>query len=136
MKETASQISKPLTTLFNQSTKDSIISNEWKLGNAMPIHKAGSKHLVSNYRPISLTSILAKLMEIEIRDSITKHMESNKLFTNHQHGFRNGRSCQTKLLEVLEDWTSQIDEKNNMDIIYLNFQNAFDTVITRNSIRL
>ena len=47
------------------------------------------------------------------------HMEKNNLFTNHQHGFRKGSSCSTQLIEVLEDWT---------DTIYLDFQEAFDTV--------
>ena len=67
-------------------------------------------------------------MEADIRDAIMNHMESNNLFTNHQHGFRSGRSCQTQLLEVIEDWTFNLDGKNKMDIIYLDFQKEFDTV--------
>ena len=94
----------------------------------MPIHKKGNKNSVTNYRPISLTSIIGKIMEIEVRDAIMLHMESNNLFTKHQHGFRKGRSCQTQLLEVLEDWTYNLDTHNNVDVIYLDFQKAFDTV--------
>ena len=103
IKETASQISKPLTALFNQSMKNSIVPKKWKLANVMLIHNSGSKQLVSNYRPISLTSIIGKIIETEIRDTIMKHMESNDLFTKHQHGFRSDRSCQTQRLEVLEE---------------------------------
>jgi hypothetical protein len=46
----------------------------------------------------------------------------------HQHGFRKGRSCVTQLIEVLDDWTEQLDNKNAIDTIYLDFQKAFDTV--------
>ena len=56
------------------------------------------------------------------------HMESNNLFTKHQHGFRKGYSCVTQLIDVCEKWTDELDNKNNIDIIYLNFQKAFDTV--------
>ena len=55
-------------------------------------------------------------------------MEKHKLFTIHQHGFRKGRSCVTQLIEVLDDWTEQLDNKNAIDTIYLDFQKAFDTV--------
>lgn len=45
-----------------------------------------------------------------------------------QHGFRSGRSCLTNLLEFLEYITKQLDEGNNIDIIYLDFGKAFDKV--------
>ena len=55
-------------------------------------------------------------------------MEKHKLFTIHQHGFRKGKSCITQLIEVLDDWTEQLDNKNAIDTIYLDFQKAFETV--------
>ena len=56
------------------------------------------------------------------------HMESNKLFSLHQHGFRGGHSCVTQLLEIIELWTKSIDDRENIDVIYLDFRKAFDTV--------
>ena len=55
-------------------------------------------------------------------------MEKNNLFTIHQHGFRKGHSCVTQLIEVVENWTKEMDTKNSVDAIYLDFQKAFDTV--------
>jgi hypothetical protein len=49
-------------------------------------------------------------------------MERHNLFTTHQHGFRKGRSCVTQLIEVLDDWTKQLDNRNGIDTIYLDFQ--------------
>ena len=54
-------------------------------------------------------------------------MEENGFFTKHQHGFRKGRSCATQLIEVMEQWTED-DKKNSIDVIYLDFQKAFDPV--------
>ena len=55
-------------------------------------------------------------------------MERHNLFITHQHGFRKDRSCVTQLIEVLDDWTEQLDNRNAIDTIYLDFQKAFDTV--------
>ena len=99
-----------------------------KKANITPIHKKGPKHQVANYHPISLTSILCKIMEKITRDALVEHMEDNEFFTAHQHGFRKGRSCATQLIEVLEEWTDNLDKHNSIDAIYLDFQKAFDTV--------
>jgi hypothetical protein len=55
-------------------------------------------------------------------------MERHNLFTTHQHGFRKGRSCVEQLIELIDDWTEQLDNRNAIDAIYLDFQKAFDTV--------
>ena len=55
-------------------------------------------------------------------------MERNKLFSEHQFGFRSGHSCSTQLLSVLEDWSKALDCNENVDVIYLDFRKAFDTV--------
>ena len=128
LNETSKSISTPLAHIFNISMQTGKLPDNWKKANVTPLHKKGPKNLVENYRPISLTSIVCKTMEKFIRDIILDHMEKHKLFTIHQHGFRKGRSCVTQLIEVLDDWTEQLDNKNAIDTIYLDFQKAFDTV--------
>ena len=128
LKETIDSITLPVTNIFNKSMEDSKLPKSWKTANITPIHKKGPKHTASNYRPISLTSILCKVMEKIIRDALLEYMEENGLFTNHQHGFRKGRSCVTQLIEVMEKWTEDLDQKKPIDVIYLDFQKAFDTV--------
>ena len=129
VRETAEQIAiKPLTLLFKKSLETGQVPTDWKIANITPIHKKGPKHVPSNYRPISLTSIVCKIMESIIRDAIIDHMEDNHLFTDHQHGFRKGRSCITQLIEVIDEWTENFDKRENMDVVYLDFQKAFHTV--------
>ncbi len=81
-----------------------------------------------NYRPISLTSVICKLLESFIRDHIIQYMEENNLFNTNQHEFRKGRSCITQLLEVFDHWSNVIGNGNSIDVIYLDFKKAFDTV--------
>jgi len=100
----------------------------WKKAQVTPLFKKGCKSQCSNYRPVSLTVILCKLLETFVRDAIMKHMENNNLFTEHQHGFRQKHYCVTQLLEVVEHWSEILENGGSVDCIYLDFAKAFDTV--------
>lgn len=90
--------------------------------------KKGSRLDPSNYIPVSLTCIVCKVLESLIRDSIIFYLTENKLLTDCQHGFRKRRSCVTQLLEVMNDFTLLMDKGYDIDIIYLDFKKAFDSV--------
>jgi len=83
---------------------------------------------VNNYRPISWTSQISKVIEAVLRDAITAHLEQNCLIRDSQHGFRKGKSCLTNLLSFLDKVTDYVNEGSNIYIIYLDFAKAFDKV--------
>ena len=128
LKELHNSLSKPLTILFNRSIQENKIPDEWKSAQVTALFKKGEKSDPNNYRPVSLTSILCKLLESFIRDEIQNFMECLNLYSKCQHGFRKRRSCITQLLEVIEDFTEYLDEKKTFDTIYLDFKKAFDSV--------
>ena len=80
---------------------------------------------VNNYRPVSLTSTIGKLLETLVRNDIQDHLVCNKLMCDEQHGFRSGRSCCTQLLEVINDGSQAIDD--GVDTVYLDYCKAFDS---------
>ena len=102
--------------------------SEWKLANVTTLFKKGDKSNPGNYRPISLTSVVCKLMESILRDKIVEFLEKNNIIRDSQHGFRNRRSCLTNLLDFLHDIYEMYEEGRAVDIIYLDFQKAFDKV--------
>ena len=128
LKEAKNEIVKPLTILFNLSLRTGIVPNDWKLANVTPIFKKGCKSQPGNYRPISLTSIVCKLMESVIRDKIITFLETNDIIKDSQHGFRNKRSCLSNLLDFYNDVFQMYDDTRAVDVIYLDFQKAFDKV--------
>ena len=126
--EIREQIVKPLTSMFQASLDSGQLLKDWKVANITPIFKKGKRTDPNNYRPVSLTSAVCKIMETMIRDEIRAHMEDQELFSQDQHGFRQGRSCNTQLLEAIHDWTNSIEEGHPVDVIYLDYRKAFDSV--------
>ena len=128
LKETVEQISKPLAHVFNMSLQEGIVPLEWKEANIIPLFKKGSRNKSVNYRPVSLTSVICKLLESIIRDHIMDFLIKHKLINSSQHGFLKSKSCLTNLLCFFEEITKWVDEGSPVDIIYLDFQKAFDKV--------
>ena len=126
--ELRDQIAEPLANLFQSSFKTGCIPQDFKDAIVTPIYKKGSKNNVENYRPVSLTSIVGKIMESIIKDSIVKLVEDNKLLNATQHGFTSGKSCLINLLDFMEIVAKEVDMGNNVDLIYLDFAKAFDKV--------
>ena len=87
LKETAAQICIPLSVIFSRSLEEGQLPSDWKVANIVPIHKKGDKFVPTNYRPVSLTSVISKLFEGIIHYSMINHLYENKLITEHQHGF-------------------------------------------------
>ena len=61
---------------------------DWRSAVIHPIFKKGNKSDAKNYRPVSLTSVVVKILESLIREELVKHLEDNGIITDRQHGFR------------------------------------------------
>ena len=84
--------------------------------------------MLKNSRPLSLTSIPCKVMETLIKHSVMDHLNQEEIIKPSQHGFMNNKSVTTNYLEFLVVITSAVDEGEAVDIMYLDFQKAFDRV--------
>ena len=128
MKELSAQLKVPLALIFNKSLAEGVVPNDWKLSNVTSIFKKGDKTAPSNYRPISLTCLICRILESILRDHILSHLQEYNLIRKSQHGFLPHRSCLTNLLEFLEEITRLIDEGHSLDVMFLDFSKAFDKV--------
>ena len=82
----------PIALLFNLTIKYGIIPKYWKWAYMSPIYKNGPRTNAENYRTISLTPILCKIMECFVKERVVKHLLEKKLFSTKQFGFISGRS--------------------------------------------
>ena len=121
LKELANESKGVLTIIYNRCLSDSKIPNHWKMANVTPIFKKGKKCDASNYRPVSLTSHVCKIVESIIKDSIISHINVNNLLNESQHGFISKHSCLTNLLHFIETVTDYVDQGYPVDVIFLDF---------------
>ena len=128
LRELADTIAGPFAFLLNMILDSGTMPKDWKLAFVTPIYKKGSKNVAENYRSVSLTSVLCKIMDSFIREHVLKHLLKNRLLSNKQYGVINGRSTTTQLLYYLDQCVVTIAEGGIIDTIYLDFAKAFDTV--------
>ena len=85
---------------------------------------------------MSLTSVICKLLETIIRDHMMDFLINHKLINHSQQGFLKAKSCLTNLLCFLEEITKWVDDGSPVNVIYLDFQIAFDKVPHQRLIRM
>ena len=128
LKEASHEIALPLAIIFRKSMDEGNVPDGWRIAEVTAIFKKGSPAEAGNYRPVSLTSIVCKIMESVIRNHVMTFMKEHNIMRDEQHGFRQGRSCVTQLLQIMEMWTKMLEEGADIDVIYLDFRKAFDSV--------
>ena len=101
---------------------------DWCRAYVTPVFKKCDKSQAVNYRPISLTCILRKVLEHIMASQIVKHMNKHSLLYDLQHGFRENRSCETQLTMLVEDLARGASRGKQTDLILLDFSKAFDKV--------
>ena len=128
LKEGGTPMATILTTIFNISLKTSTIPKEWKEAMIAPIYKSKERSVAANYRPISLTSQVAKAMEKILKRKIVNYLNLNNLTDPRQHGARSKLGTSTQLLLQYKMLLKQVVSGNNTDITYLDFAKAFDKI--------
>jgi hypothetical protein len=121
-------LAQPLTILFKHLIALGSFPSEWKYANVTPVFKKGLSSEVTNYRPISLTSVFSKLLERVVYRQMLNYLNKYKLISPHQHGFLAKHSTCTQLLESVNDWSLALRNRNIVDTVYFDFCKAFDTV--------
>ena len=128
LKLLATEIAPILTTIFTASLSQGCTPNQWKEALVTPLFKKGDRSKASNYRPVSLTCICCKIMEHIIHSNTITHLESNNILSDYQHGFRKKRSCESQLINTIQELADGLNKGNQIDCVLLDFSKAFDKV--------
>ncbi|KAH7696075.1 RNA-directed DNA polymerase from mobile element jockey-like protein, partial [Aphelenchoides avenae] len=100
----------------------------------VPVHKKDPP-IISNFRPVSVTSVVCRTMERMVRDALIGHLESAKLLPKNQFGFRARHSVTDALLGCMDDWTAALQARHYVDCAYIDFSNAFDKLCHKRLLR-
>jgi hypothetical protein len=117
-----------LARLLDVTVNNAAIPRDWKKAIVVPIYKGCDRSLVSNYRPVSLTSVVCKRMEHVIASYLRKIWDKNDWLFDGHHGFRPGYSCESQVITVYQDIAHSLDNGRRIDAIILDFSKAFDLV--------
>ena len=98
-KELAEPMSQALHIIFKAIKRRRTIPDEWKVGAVSPIHKKGDKHLIENYRPVTLLNFASKVLERCMNEPLNNHFMN--FVTESQHGFIKNKSVLTNLIRYL-----------------------------------
>ena len=124
----ATELASVLLLIFSHSLSHGVIPKSWKRAAIIPIYKSGDKTVPSNYRPISLISVICNVFKIIIRKQVFSFLGQKGCLNSTQHGFRLGRSCLSALLDVFDNIMHMLDCNSSVDMVYLDFSKAFDMV--------
>ena len=128
LKELATHIAPILTIIFRCSYQTSEVPDIWKSANICPVYKKGKKYDPINYRPVSLTCVSCKLMEHIITSHMMSHASTQNIMYPLQHGFQRVLSCESQLIEFIDDVTKNLDQGKQTDCLIMDFSKAFDKV--------
>ena len=120
-----------LLDMFNKSFQTGTVPQAWRNAIIIPLLKAGKPASdLASFRPISLTSCVAKLLERMVADRLYYLAETNQWFNAQQAGFRKGRSCEDQIIrltQAIEDGFQQKKSRKSV-LVLLDFSKAYDTV--------
>ena len=128
LKECAVVIAPSLTKLFNMSLTKGVFPKQWKVANVTPVHKKDAKSLTNNYRPISLLSIVGKVLEKIVFKRVFNYFRDNFLLSVFQSGFTPGDSTVNQLVNLYHILCEALDKKKEVRIVFCDISKAFDRV--------
>uniref|UniRef100_A0A8R1HR31 Reverse transcriptase domain-containing protein n=1 Tax=Caenorhabditis japonica TaxID=281687 RepID=A0A8R1HR31_CAEJA len=128
LKRACTSLALPLSIIYQRSLQYSIVPTVWKSAIVKPLYKKGSRCDPKNYRPISLTSSVCKVLEKIVRCEVTKHLNVNRLIIDRQYGFRSNRGTVSQLLSYQSALIGICMKKLVTHSVYVDFKKAFDTV--------
>ena len=110
------------------SISKGIFPKQFKEAKITPIHKKGPTQDVSNYRPISILPVLSKILEKHVALNLRNFLEDKKLLHENQSGFRSDHSCETALLNIVDNWINALNNNETVGTLFLDLSKAFDLV--------
>ena len=118
----------PLVHIFNLCIEQAIWPDALKTAEVIPIHKSKEKYSATNYRPISLISNLAKILEKIIHKRITNFINKCDILAKNQYGFRKDKGTKDALSLIANEIYNKLDKSTPIAITFLDLAKAFDTV--------
>lgn len=128
MKYCIDEIITPLTSIVNSSLLSGTFPDQLKISKVIPIFKSNNKMVVSNYRPITNSPLISKVIEKCVKNQLIEHLDDNSTLYDKQYGFRRKRNTNLALFDFLVQTQKYLDKSKKVGAIFIDLSKAFDTV--------
>ena len=128
VKENADSLVPPITHIINLSMIQGSVPDQFKIAQITPVHKAGNTDLINNYRPISVLTVLSKVLEKVVCKRLVSFFDAHSVLSNSQFGFRRKHSCELPLILATEFIRKALDDGDHVIAVFLDLRKAFDVV--------
>jgi len=135
LKDSRSEIAKPLAYVINLSLRTATVPTSWKTALITPIHKSGSKTDANNYRPISVLPVVSKILEKAVQHQLMDYLEKNHLLSQKQFGYRRKRSTELAATLFADNIRKESDKGLVSGAVFIDLSKAFDTLGHANLLR-
>uniref|UniRef100_A0A1B6KWH1 Reverse transcriptase domain-containing protein n=2 Tax=Graphocephala atropunctata TaxID=36148 RepID=A0A1B6KWH1_9HEMI len=122
----ANELTRPLVAIINKSFVDGHFPSRLKVSKVYPKHKTGKKSDPQNYRPISLISTFAKIIEKLVLKRLMVYLKHHNLITVNQHGFQKEKSTISAIISLVESIIDSIEDEKYVTALFLDYSKAFD----------
>jgi len=128
LKEIADEIAAPLAMLFNCSLQSGVVPAICKCSNITAVHKGGALDDPGNFRPISVVSVLAKVLEKIVSVQLGTFLEQTNALDPHQGAYHMGKSTEDILLLAVDNIVNSLDSGGAVCAAFLDFRKAFESL--------
>ena len=115
LRSAAEELSPILSRIYQSSLDTESVPSDWREALIVPLFNKGFKHIASNYRPVSLTSVACKVLEHIVHSNIMRHLDRNNILTVKQHGVRKTRSTVTQLVATIQGIVSSLRSGKDLE---------------------
>ena len=117
-----------LMQLFNLSIVKGHFLSKWKVARVTPLHRDGVYDCRDNYRPISVLSVLSKLLKKHVASHLMNYMVQNNLLYKLQSAFHDNHSTESALIHLTDQILFNLDQDEVTGMVLVDFRKAFDVV--------
>ena len=128
LRDGASSLATPVAHIINMSITNETVPKSFKDAKVIPLFKKGSRLDPGNYRPVSVLSVLSKILERAVHSQLNDYLKKRNLLSDSQSGFRKGFSTDSCLINLTDFIKREIGNGKYVGMVLIDLQKAFDTV--------
>lgn len=114
--------------IINASLSNGTFPESWKTSTVLPVPKVSQTIQCEEFRPINTVPVYEKLLEMTVKKQLLDFCDKHQILVPNQSGFRQNHSCETAIVNICNDFVTEVDRGKYVLAVFLDFRRAFETI--------